>query len=254
MLHPLNTPVPTHLDPPHPLDWPLYRVAPRYLAGPGDDSAGTVIQTLADAGWSDATWMDNTRVFDPSQRLALEFLPEAQPVPRLEGQRVLWRLWARRDALSPLSWTALFTDETPEEVLLPVVGALAANPDKALDQPLPYPTRTLTDNAPALAPLTAARWSPDPTEQPRTYHAPRLQARFTHQAPGRDGRPDHVPARWLATARLDCEAPAQWAASFDDTTPTHILAAFTTALADPTPVERYELPRGAEAYLTLTPA
>ncbi|WP_418896325.1 DUF317 domain-containing protein [Streptomyces cupreus] len=90
-------------------------------------------------------------------------------------------------------------------------------------------------------------------EQPRTYHAPRLQARFTHQVPGYDGHSDHAPARWLATARLDYDAPAQWAASFDDTTPTSILAAFTTALADPNPVDRYELPRGAEAYLTLTP-
>ncbi|MEW2403494.1 DUF317 domain-containing protein [Streptomyces sp. NPDC046862] len=251
MLHTPTAPAPTNLNP---AEWPLYRVAPRYLAGPGEESAGTVIQTLTDAGWTDATWMDNTRVFDPSQRLALEFLPEAQPVPRLEGQRVLWRLWARRDALSPLAWTALFTDETPEEVLLPVIGALAAAPDTALEQSLRCPAQTEADDAAVVAPLAAAGWSPEPIEQPRTYHAPRLQARFTHQAPGYDGRSDHTPARWMATARLDYDAPAQWAASFDDTTPTSILAAFTTALADPNPVDRYELPRGAEAYLTLTPA
>ncbi|MFF8990850.1 DUF317 domain-containing protein [Streptomyces sp. NPDC014983] len=251
MLHTPTAPAPTN---PNPAEWPVYRVAPRYLAGPGEDSAGTVIQTLTDAGWTDATWMDNTRVFDPSQRLALEFLPEAQPVPRLEGQRVLWRLWARRDALSPLAWTALFTDETPEEVLLPVIGALAAAPDTALGQSLRCPARTEADNVAVVAPLAAAGWSPESTEQPRTYLAPRLQARFTHQIPGCDGHSDHAPARWLATARLDHDAPAQWAASFDDTTPTAILTAFTTALADPNPVDRYELPRGAEAYLTLTPA
>ncbi|MFF7393221.1 DUF317 domain-containing protein [Streptomyces scabiei] len=251
MLHTPTAPAPTNLTP---AEWPLYRVAPRYLAGPGEDSAGTVIQTLTDAGWTDATWMDNTRVFDPSQRLALEFLPEAQPVPRLEGQRVLWRLWARRDALSPLAWTALFTDETPEEVLLPVIGALAAAPDTALEPSLRCPARTEADDAAVVAPLAAAGWSPEPTEQPGTYHAPRLQARFTHQVPGYDGHSDHAPTRWLATARLNYDAPAQWAASFDDTTPTGILAAFTTALADPNPVDRYELPRGAEAYLTLTPA
>ncbi|MFD1660189.1 DUF317 domain-containing protein [Streptomyces caeni] len=252
MLNTPTAPAPTLLD--H-AERPLYRIAPRYLAGPGEDGAGTVIQTLTDAGWTAATWMDNTRVFDPSQRLALEFLPEAQTVPRLEGQRVLWRLWARRDALSPLAWTALFTDETPEEILLPVISALATAPDTALEQALRYPTRTEADDATVVAPLAAAGWSPDPTEQSsRTYHAPRLQARFTHQVPGCDGHSDHAPARWLATARLDYNAPAQWAASFDDTTPTSILAAFTTALADPNPVDRYQLPRGTEAYLTLTPA
>ncbi|TQE34189.1 DUF317 domain-containing protein [Streptomyces ipomoeae] len=130
---------------------------PRYLASPGEDGAGTVIQTLTDAGWTDATWMDNTRVFDPSQRLALEFLPEAEPVPRLEDQRVLWRLWARRDALSPLAWTALFTDETPEEVLLPVISALAADPDAGLEQSLRHPARSEADDSAVVAPSCRCR-------------------------------------------------------------------------------------------------
>ncbi|MBC2906965.1 DUF317 domain-containing protein [Streptomyces sp. PSKA01] len=119
---------------------------------------------------------------------------------------MLWRLWARRDALSPRAWTALFTDETPEEVLLPVIGALAAAPDTALEQSLRCPARTEADDAAVVAPLAA----PDGLLNRSSSLVPITR---------RDFRPA-LPTKYLATTvTRTTRPPAGWPPPVSTTTP-----------------------------------
>ncbi|MGW2364651.1 DUF317 domain-containing protein [Streptomyces sp. NPDC001667] len=107
-----------------------------------------------------------------------------------------------------------------------------------------------------VKPLADAHWSTDPTDAGNTYYAPKLQAWATCGALSEaieNGSPIPGLPGYLTWAETDDRLPRHWCAAFSPSTPQDLVAAFTTALADPTPVPRSVLPENTADHLTISP-
>ncbi|KPI02901.1 protein of unknown function DUF317 [Actinobacteria bacterium OK074] len=225
-----------------------YRVSPRYLAGDDDALTEQVCDTLLAHRWTLwTTRHQELHLFDPEQLRIAEYLP-LTPQLLLDHDPVVWQFCVRphREAL-PL-WNAYVTANTPHEVVTAFVDALAT--EKDVVTPASH-----QEARSALAPLARAGWAPDPTDPTCTYYAPRLQACATlcllpPEVEDSNSRPS---ARgWLAWAESENDGVRQWAAAFSPSTPAALVTRFCTALANPTPVGRHQLPPGTGKYLTVS--
>ncbi|MEU9246961.1 DUF317 domain-containing protein [Streptomyces sp. NPDC048385] len=188
-----------------------FDTSPRHLAGPGD--ARHVTHGLAAVGWSRISDPLSAEMVltSPDHRYSLQFDPQS-------ATSAWWRLRAEATDTEP-HWYAEFTELVPAEVLGSVTDALVAPP--RAEQPDPWHV------------LSAAGWPPD--------------------AQGKAHSPDtlcHVErpinslgtASWLIETReqgYDHHAgPRIWHAWFDDRTPSRLVTAFVTALADTAPLQR----------------
>uniref|UniRef100_UPI000AEC6870 hypothetical protein n=1 Tax=Streptomyces sp. SBT349 TaxID=1580539 RepID=UPI000AEC6870 len=115
------------------------------------------------------------------------------------------------------TWRADFTDNTPEEILLPLVTALTHEPDTA-------PASGETD---AERPLTDAGWTTDPAGGPGLY------------SPCRRAVLIHEPDAALIRARLSPGEPLMWAGRMDTTIRHDLLHTLCSALTDPAPAHRH---------------
>lgn len=185
-----------------------YLVRPRALAGGGD--LRHVIEVLRVCGWQARSQRDGTLITSsPDDTVRIAYAPT--PVP---GR------WTVRGAAGGRQegWTVTFGGQTPVEIIAGFTDAL---------------TRTRSAHAPNVwAPLEQQRW--------KTVRDP---GRFTAISP--DGvawmqlYEGQAGSMWWAGARD--EQGNGWYATFTTSTPTHLVQAFTTALASPEPVMR---PRG----------
>ncbi|MFF8918312.1 DUF317 domain-containing protein [Streptomyces sp. NPDC015032] len=185
-------------------------ISPRHLAGGGDPAWITVPLHRA-CGWSHGNdpLMPRVILSSPDQKALLRL----EPAP--DGQ---W--WTLHHAPTPdhPAWYASFGARTPVEIIAAFTDALAA-PDTAA-----------TAWADPHEPLRQAGWSPaagaDGFVSPDgTAYVERLGA-----------------GPWFVTTTLGLGRMV-WQARFDAHTPPHLLAAFSAALADPSPVPRADNPR-----------
>ncbi|CAL9583140.1 hypothetical protein SUDANB106_05087 [Streptomyces sp. enrichment culture] len=189
-----------------------FDITPRHLAGPGD--ARHVTHGLAAAGWTPTSDPLSPQIVltSPDHRHSLQFDPHS-------ATSAWWRLRAEATDTEP-GWYAEFGELVPAEVLGGLTDALIAPPPR--EQPDPWRV------------LSSAGWLLD---APAAAHSPdalcRIDLRSTDQ--------HDTPSWHIETRRHDHGAPAGpriWHAWFDGRTPSHLVAAFTAALADPTPLQR----------------
>ncbi|MFI7102733.1 DUF317 domain-containing protein [Streptomyces sp. NPDC050161] len=195
-------------------------VTPRHLAGGGDPAWVTVPLHRA-CGWSHGhdPLMPRVILSSPDQKAVLRL----DPTP--DGP---WWVLQHAPVGGQRAWSASFGARTPVEIIAAVTDAL-------------------TDPAPATAP------APDPYE-------PLRQAGWGE---GRDdgglASPDgiaHVEHFvhgatdcWFVKAAISEDPEGQiWRAYFSGETPPHLVAAFTRALSDQTPLSRDPHPLRVSAY------
>ncbi|MDJ0464711.1 DUF317 domain-containing protein [Streptomyces sp. H27-C3] len=181
-------------------------IAPRHLAGGGDPAWVTVPLHRA-CGWSYGhdPLMPRVLLSSPDQKALLRLEPDP------DGQ---W--WTLQHAPEPdrPAWYASFGARTPVEIIAAFTDALTdPAPAAAAD---PYET------------LQKVGWSPygesGLVSPDKTAYVERLG---TPKAPG----------AWFVTVTLGLHKQV-WQARFGEHTPAHLVAAFTAALADPSPVPR----------------
>ncbi|MEU3188408.1 DUF317 domain-containing protein [Streptomyces sp. NPDC006923] len=183
-------------------------VSPRYLAGGGNPAWITVPLHRA-CGWSHG--------HDPLMPRVILSSPDQKAVLRLDPRpgEPWWKLRHAR-AGEQRSWSAAFDARTPVEIIAGFTDA-----------------------------LTAAETGPGPTSHP---YDPLRQADW-RDAHGHDGltSPDKIAHvehgtsdGWLAVKIMVSEDPEGliWQAYFSRDTPAHLIAGFTRALADQTPLPR----------------
>ncbi|MFI1060534.1 DUF317 domain-containing protein [Streptomyces spororaveus] len=198
-------------------------VSPRHLAGPGDPRH--VTHALRAAGWHTASdpLHPTVTLHSPDYSHQLTLTPKPG-----RPYRPWWRI---RSPHGPAHWSAEFSGTTPVEIIAGLTDALV--------QPLPERLRSPWEL------LTAHGWS---------YHR---QSGGSESATSPDKAvsvewqisPIAGPLGWTIEAvdRHNLDRPGLlWRASLDDNTPSHLVAAFTAALAvpDPVPRGRYEIPYG----------
>ncbi|MGP3756885.1 DUF317 domain-containing protein [Streptomyces sp. IBSNAI001] len=186
-------------------------ITPRHLAGGGDPAWITVPLHRA-CGWSYGhdPLMPRVLLSSPGQKALLRLEPD--PAEQ-------W--WILHHAAEPNrpSWYASFGARTPVELIAAATDALT-DPATPTDAPCdPYEPLRQNGWSPTLADNGLA--SPDGTAY--------LQRLGSAQEPG----------AWFVTATLAPNRPV-WQARFGEHTPTRLVTAFTTALADPKPVARID--------------
>ncbi|MEU0844032.1 DUF317 domain-containing protein [Streptomyces sp. NPDC005962] len=211
--------------PPTPATVEVNFIAPRHLAGGGDPAWITVPLHRA-CGWSDGgePLIPRVMLSSPDHKAVLRL----EPVP--DGP--WWILHHSAEPDRP-AWYASFGARTPVE-------AIAGFLDDLTD-----PTPGGSTEADPYEPLLQANWSPARIQK-------RLVSPFGTACVRRLDGAGSGP--WFVTALND--ARPVWQAVFAEHTPTRLIAAFTTALADPSPVPRtgspLKLPTRDPDLVTLT--
>ncbi|MFD3580867.1 DUF317 domain-containing protein [Streptomyces sp. NPDC058683] len=183
-------------------------ITPRHLAG-GGDPAWVTIPLHRACGWSDGS--------DPLMPRVLLSSPDRKALLRLEPDldRQWWNLHHAAQPDQP-AWYASFGARTPVEL----IGAVT---DTLTD-----PASTASAPSDPYAPLRQTGWSPYDDDG---FVSPDKAAYVVRQ-----GTPDD-PGAWFVTVTLGLHKKV-WHARFDEHTPTHLVTAFTAALADPKPIAR----------------
>ncbi|WP_371602255.1 DUF317 domain-containing protein [Streptomyces sp. NBC_01220] len=220
-------------------------VSPMYLAG----SNGT-----GDAGFAPvAHWPHHYLDEGPCQLLV------ASPDQRIRvgwfgDDFELWKISAATEAASATRWTATFNHVTPAEIVAGLTTALAhdyAEAD-AYDSNGRFLANPSIYWADAVRPLTDAGWIRGVPAEPGTIEivAPDGQAGavIDRRSYGPD---DEAVTLWAGPQGWGTRAEAVFTAL----TPTHLIAAAATVMAESAPVirERHQIDRRLEHLVTLTP-
>nr|WP_308436809.1 DUF317 domain-containing protein [Streptomyces poonensis] len=189
-----------------------FDTTPRHLAGPGD--ARHVTHGLAAAGWTRTSDPLSPEIVlrSPDHRYTLQFDPQS-------ATSAWWRLRAEPTGTEP-GWHAEFGALVPAEL----IGQLTDN---------------LLGSVPTAQPdvlqvLHAANWE---TDEQGTAHSPDGMCRLELRHLGRH----EAPSRCIETRERGHgghDGPLIWRAYLDGRTPTHLVNAFVTALADGAPLQR----------------
>ncbi|MFB8171456.1 DUF317 domain-containing protein [Kitasatospora purpeofusca] len=205
-----------------------YRIAPRYLANADADDS-EALRPLLDAGWARIQDEEgNTFVTAPDLRARLAHLPGS------DG-RVLWKAGAGPDAFAPPEWLVTFDNQTPPEVVANFTTALANVYAHDSDTYLNRDNRTV--GADRRLQLLTDGWSLDPATPFLTYRSPdRLVRLHVRDTPLRhEAEMAGDTERWL----FEVGPPGQvWYATASSRLPEHLLQVLTTAVTDPSPVQR----------------
>ncbi|WP_408058268.1 DUF317 domain-containing protein [Streptomyces tauricus] len=189
-----------------------FDTSPRHLAGPG--AVRHVTHGLAAAGWSAVSDPLGAEIVlrSPDHRHRLQFDPQS-------NTSTWWRLRAEPNDTEP-SWYAEFGELVPAEVLAGFTDALIAPPVHQQD---PW------------QPVTSANWHRDADD---AAHSPDSMCHIAR----RTLNEFHDRPSWYIETREpnhgEFHGPRIWHAYFDERTPTRLVGAFLTALADRSPLQR----------------
>ncbi|MBM7166880.1 DUF317 domain-containing protein [Streptomyces sp. G44] len=196
-----------------------FDTSPRHLAGPGD--ARHVTHGLAAAGWTRTSDPLSAEIVlrSPDYRHSLQFDPQS-------ATSAWWRLRAEPTGTEP-GWYAEFGELVPAEILGSLTDALVSPPPTLSAAPL----NTLED-AGWLIDGRGSAFSDPPgctverrTEQGDATVPWGVSASVSWHVEAHD--PEH-----------SSRGPRLWHAWFDGHTPTHLVHAFVTTLADSAPLQR----------------
>jgi hypothetical protein len=228
--------MPSHLDDAY---WREYHVTPRYLAGSSFEG------TLAFHPFRDLNWpqyhddLGGFHVSSPDQRLRIGYFGD---------DYILWKIAAYADPYSAPQWAATFNHNTPTEIVAGLTATLADDYQAGTDRFLgPAPLYW----AEGASPLTEAGWAHGAAE------------RGTVEIVAADGQAGLFLDRRLQDPQDESwtlwAGPkgwgTRWEGTFTTRTPTRLIAATATAMADPAPVVRCEhmIARECRDLVRLTP-
>ncbi|CAM5570158.1 DUF317 domain-containing protein [Streptomyces aurantiogriseus] len=189
-----------------------FDTSPRHLAGPGD--ARQVTHGLAAVGWTRTSDLLSAEIVlrSPDGRHSLQFDPQS-------ATSAWWRLRAEATD-TKRGWYAEFGELVPAEILSSVTDALVCPPRTG--RPDPWQT------------LSSAGWLLDAHN---SAHSPDAKCHIELRPLGdRDTPSWHIETREQGHGHP--VGPRIWHAWFDHHTPSHLVSAFVTALADTTPLQR----------------
>ncbi|MGW2822113.1 DUF317 domain-containing protein [Streptomyces sp. NPDC001443] len=189
-----------------------FDTSPRYLVGPGD--ARHVTHGLAAVGWTLASDPLSAEIVlqSPDRRYSLQFDPQSATF-------AWWRLRSKPTDAEP-DWYAEFGELVPAEILAGVTDALVR------------PTRT--ESPDPWQTLSSAGWLLDAQNSARS---PDTMCQIQLRSLGERDTPSwHIQTYEHDQGRPT--GPRIWHAWFDHHTPTHLVSAFITALADTAPLQR----------------
>ncbi|MFF3412550.1 DUF317 domain-containing protein [Streptomyces sp. NPDC002742] len=189
-----------------------FDTSPRHLAGPGD--ARHVTHGLAAVGWTSTSDPLSAEIVlrSPDRRYRLQFDPQS-------ATSAWWRLRAEPTD-SETGWYAEFGELVPAEILSHVTDALLAQ--QSHEQPNPCDV------------LTSAGWQPN---APDAAQSPDAMCHIERRhIDDRDTASWHIEAREPGYGHP--AGPRIWHAWFDAHTPSRLVTAFATGLADPAPLQR----------------
>ncbi|MCG3039012.1 DUF317 domain-containing protein [Streptomyces sp. S1A] len=212
-----------------------YHVAPRYLAGP-THTGDPALRPLLEQGWDiDDDELGNVYVTAPDHTARLGYLPEGE-------DDVLWKIAAYSNPFGPPHWVTTFNDATPTEIVTGFTTALAEKYAQGRDGYL-HGNHRVQDG---YAPLAAAGWTVRSSYDHVEVTAPDEQAGLVY----RRGRTDHLAElfghreKWTLWGGPEGYG-SRWYGTHSTHTPASLIAAATSAMADPAPVvrSRAEVPR-----------
>jgi Domain of unknown function (DUF317) len=225
-----------------PFDDPVqrYHVTPRYLAG-ATFTSDLALRPLLEVGWPrHRDGEGNLHLSSPDQRVRIGYLGETSDTA--------WKIAAFSDSYRDLHWLATFTSSTPDEIVAGFLGAVAEGYYDHRDALFCGPGEV--DHA--YAPLMEARWGRLVNERAIEFAAPDGWAalRYQRRLPERAQWPD----RWIAWGGPDGWS-SRWHATATPHTPTHLIAATATAMANPAPVVRTaeQIPHNSRHLVQTTP-
>ncbi|WSQ12894.1 DUF317 domain-containing protein [Streptomyces sp. NBC_01231] len=205
-----------------------FDTSPRHLAGPGD--ARHVTHGLATAGWS--------RTSDPLSAEMVLASPDGRYSLQLDPQSATsawWRLRAEATGTEP-HWYAEFGELVPAEILASVTDALVCPP--RAEHPDPRQT------------LSSADWLLDAQDR---AHSPDAMCHIELRPTG-----DRYTPSWHIETREHGHGhpvgPRIWHAWFDERTPSRLVTAFVTALANTAPLQRGMFDRTAHYSVVQEPS
>ncbi|KAF4408912.1 DUF317 domain-containing protein, partial [Streptomyces lycii] len=215
-----------------------YLIAPRYLAGTDEPATRFLTMWLRATDWQPETLYGGhlySRRTPDGLLEAVHTSPGTAHVPATHPA-LGWEFTARPAPGEPATWTVHFALATPPELMI----ALAT----ALTDPTPGPHTTPGPNRPhflqapdapeqATQPLEAAGWMRDLAQHECTWYAPDQQA-VVVSSPLHDGH-ETDDGNWLFATRRANDNVVLWYATAHPHTPTHLVQALCTALADPAP-------------------
>lgn len=205
-----------------------FDTTPRHLAGPGD--ARHVTHGLAAAGWTRTSDPLSPEIVlrSPDHRHSLQFDPQS-------ATSAGWRLRAEPTDTEP-GWYAEFGELVPAEILASLTDALIA----------PTPAQRIE----LFQMLESAGWRLNGQD---AAHTPDAMCHVEQRS-----EQGETTAYWhVETCEPGHGTPMGrriWHASFDRHTPTHLVDAFVTALADTTPLQRAMYDRTAHHSVVQKPS
>ncbi|MEW1551621.1 DUF317 domain-containing protein [Streptomyces tsukubensis] len=222
-------------------------VSPVYLAG-STYTGDPALQPLLDAGFNRLDDdLANIYLSSPDQRIRVGWLPEGE-------DDALWRITGHEQPFAPPRWLATFDHYTPVEVVAAFTTALAE--DHAHSNNTSVHGHLGGAKAEPLLPLAEAGWRVDhgphlSVSQPpdRLALVTRINGRLDHHEEISDQR-----SKWTVSGGASGYS-SEWLGTFTTNTPTHLITATMTRLADPAPVARYKdhLPERNRAASRITP-
>ncbi|AZK97066.1 hypothetical protein B7R87_26740 [Streptomyces tsukubensis] len=220
-------------------------VHPRYLAG-STSTGDPGLRPALDAGWEIShDELGNVFVPAPDQRIRIGYLPE--------DDDALWKIAAYQQPFATPRWAAAFSTECPTEFITAFTTALVplhTQDDAFLHEGL----GRADDPHPVLSPLTDADWTVTDNWWISETTSPDGLAGAWY----RRGALDHNneltsnKTRWQMWGGTGY---ASWYAVFSTHTPSRLITATATALADPAPVLRWKdgLRPNDPDHVTITP-
>ncbi|MGW1281740.1 DUF317 domain-containing protein [Streptomyces tsukubensis] len=215
-------------------------VSPVYLAG-STYTGDPALVPLLDAGFNRLDDdLANIYLSSPDQRIRIGWLPEGE-------DDALWRITGHEQPFAPPRWLATFDHYTPVEVVAAFTTALAEDHARG---------RLGSTHTEPLRPLAEAGWRVDhgpylTVSQPpdRLALVTRVNGRLDHHEEISDQR-----SKWTVSGGASGYS-SEWLGTFTTNTPTHLITATMTRLADPTPVPRYKdyLPQRNRGAARITP-
>jgi hypothetical protein len=207
-------------------------VSPLYLAGPTSDFTGdpALAPLLAQGFVLNYDEAANAYVSSPAQDVRLGYLPEGP-------DHTLWNVAVHTDPFGAPRWMAAFDTPTPIELVTAFTTALAISHARSPELCVAGTTQGVDE---VLRPLCEAGWKREDLRAETVLTAPDQLSGLTYSrrplTPKAELRQDET--RWVLWGGRDGYI-SRWYASFTSRTPTHLIAAVTARLADPTPVLRY---------------
>lgn len=223
------------------------RVAPRYLAGSGNDPHAPFRMLVEEHHWPCHQTRQGLFAGSPDWRVMVGYLPDNGPNH--------FNVIARQGVFDPPRWRANFCSQTPIEIVTAFVAevahAHAADPKGLLVSDL--------DPRAAVAPLLSSGWTMSRRDAHTIVSSPDRLASLSleHREADYFAQFERGQAAWLMTAGRRSAHPyfTAWSAVFISGTPAFLIARAARAVADPAPVVRdlHHVPELHLAHVDVAP-